>query len=487
MLRIEVRGAVSKVIEVKPVTRIEGHAKIKIWLDEEGNVEDAHFHVLEVRGFERFLIGRPIEEAPLIVPRICGICYTCHHLASAKAVDAYFGLQPEDLPETANMLRELMLMGNFIHSHSLHFYALAAPDFIVGPDADPRERNLVGVIKKAPEIAKNAIRLRAVGIKITEIVGGKAVHPVTAIPGGVSKGLTEEERQKLLPDVKWAIEFSKETVELCKQLMDRYSDLVKNIGVLRTYHLGLVGNQGVHQLYHGNLRFVDPDGNVAAEFPYDQYLDYIAERVEEYSYLKFPYFKKAGWPSGVYRVNTLSRLNVADKMPTPLAQEYFEELRRTWGKPIHNTLLYNLGRCIELLECAERSLELLENPKITGPNLRVPVKPRSGEGIGVVEAQRGTLIHHYAADAEGLITDSNIIVATVQNNPAFDRLMCEESKKFIKGGQVNEGLLNRLEMLIRAYDPCLSCATHTIAGHYPLVIEVVDDKDRLIAKLSNLE
>ncbi len=473
----------SRVVEIKPVTRIEGHAKIKIWLNEEGEVEDAHFHVLEVRGFERFLIGRPIEELPLITPRICGICYTCHHLASAKAVDACFGLRPEDLPEAANMLRELLHMAGFIHSHILHFYLLAAPDLVLGPGADPRERNFMGLLKAMPDTVKEVIKARAIGQKMGEVVGGRAIHPVAAVPGGFSKPLSREDRDRLLQDLKWLLGFAKSTVELCEGLMEKHADLVREVGVLRTYHLGMVSEGGVHNLYHGRLRFIDPDGNVAAEFPYEKYLDFIAERVMDYSYLKFPYFKPAGWPKGIYRVNTLSRLNVADRMATPIAQEALERLRSKWGRPAHNALLFNLARCIELVAATERAIELLEDDKILSSNLRLPVKPREGEGIGVVEAHRGVLIHHYACDDRGITTDANLIVATVQNNPAFDLHVKEEAKRFIKRGEVREELLNKIEMVIRAYDPCLSCATHIMAERPELRIEVYDHRGELVKVL----
>ena len=462
-----------KLIEVKPVTRIEGHAKVTIQLDDEGEVADAHFHVLELRGFEKFLEGRPVEEAPLITPRICGICYVAHHLASAKAMDAVFGVE---IPETAYMLRELFQMGGFIHSHSLHFFFLGAPDFVLGPDADPKIRNIVGIVQKAPDVAKKAIKIRAYGQKITEVLGGKPIHPSGMVPGGVSKPLSKTDRDKLLSEVDEIISLCEWGVELGRELLlDKYLDTVKTFAVIQTHHIGLV-KKGALELYDGPVRVMLADGEIHAEFQPHEYLDYIAERVEPYSSLKFPYLKKLGWPEGIYRVNSLSRINVADKISTPKANEVFKEFRNEWCRPAQHTLLFHYARLIETLYAAERAKELLEDEKILGENVHVPVKPREGDGVGIVEAPRGVLIHHYITDKNGFITEANLIVATVQNNPAMDLCVREVAKAFIHKGEVKEGLLNRVEMAIRAYDPCLSCATHV--GGIPLEVEVLDAKGK---------
>lgn len=471
-----------KIVEIKPVTRIEGHAKISIQLDEEGKVSDAHFHVLEIRGFERFLIGRPVEELPLITPRICGICHVAHHLASAKATDAVFGVE---IPSAAAKLRELLQMGGYIHSHVLHFYALAAPDFVLGPEYDPSKRNLIGLLEKEPELVKQAIRARAIGQKICETVGGRMVHPVTAVPGGVSKGLTEAERVALLKDAKWALEFAEKSVEIGKSIFDKYGDLVKTFGMMETGHMGTVKPDGSHNLYDGKLRWMDKDGKIQAEFDPSQYLDYLAERVEAYSYLKFPYFKKFGWPQGIYRVNSLSRINVADKMETPKAQELLKEFRNVWGRPAQQTLLFHYARLIELIYAAEKAISLLEDKEITSTAIRTEVKPRAAEGVGVVEAPRGTLIHDYTTDENGIVTDVNLIVATVQNNPAMDMGVKIVAQDYIRGEEVREGLLNRVEMVVRAYDPCLSCATHATPGRNALAIDIVDHNGNLVRRLRN--
>jgi F420-non-reducing hydrogenase large subunit len=478
-----------KNIEISPVTRIEGHAKITVQLDDSGSVSDAHFHVMEIRGFEKFLEGAAVEEAPRITPRICGICQTAHHLASAKATDSVFGLQP---PETAKKLRELMLLGQYIHSHSLHFYFLGAPDLIMGPESDPATRNVVGILKKDPALAKMAIDTRKVGQTITGIIGGKPISPVTAIPGGQSKGITEEERSKLLSDAKSAVEFIEKGVEVAKPLFEQYGEAIEMLGPVET-HFGALSNNDNIEFYDGPMKIIDKGGSSVHEFASSDYLDYIEEKVQPWSYLKFPYLKQIGFPEGNYRVGPLARLNIAKNIPTEKASALFGEYKDKYGIA-QNTLLYHYARLIELMYAAERSVQLLEDDLITGTDLRQGLSEplmtkaeakESGEtkrGVGMIEATRGTLIHDYETDAAGFITRANLIVSTGQNNLSMDIGVRETAKAMIKGEEVSEGLKNQLEMVIRAYDPCLSCATHMINGESPLLVDIHDSEGILLKR-----
>ena len=457
-------------LSVEPVTRVEGHGKITISFDENGNLDKVHFHVVEVRGFEKFLEGRYIEDAPIYTPRICGICQVAHHLASAKAVDNVFGVK---IPETAELLRNLMHQGATIHSHALHFYFLASPDLMFPTTDDVLRRNILGIAKEHPEIVKEAIELRKIGQTIVKVVGGRAIHPVTAVVGGQSKPLKEEEREELLKLSERAIELSEKSIEIGKKLLEnlKENDLL-DIGYFESYHLGMV-NDGVHELYDGTLRVINPEGKVEYEFEPSEYLNYIAEGVKPYSYLKFPYLKDKGPEEGIYRVNTLSRLNVADKMATPLAQKYYEEFIKEFGKPCHYPMLFHYARLIELLSASEKVKELLENDKIVDTDIRAEPEDIVGEGVGCVEAPRGTLIHHFKTDEDGIITEANLIVATVQNNPAMDIGVRKVAEKYIKSPEdATPQVLNYMEMVIRAYDPCLSCATHIIGNEGNLTLEI---------------
>ncbi len=458
-----------KKITIEPITRIEGHGKVTIHLDDDGNVAESRFHVVEFRGFEKFCEGRMFWEMPVITERACGICPVSHHLASAKACDDLLGV---DIPPAAKKLRELMHMGQTIHSHALHFFFLAAPDFVLGPDADPAKRNIVGLIEADPELGKKAIKLRKIGQTIVDLVGGRAIHPVTAIPGGMSKPLSHEHRFILLKEIDEAIELANVAISVGKSVFEKYADIVPTFATIQTKHMGLV-KDGNLELYDGELRLIDEDGNALTEFDPKDYLDHIGEHVEEWSYLKFPFYKKDGWPKGIYRVAPLARLNVADSISTPLANAELKEFKQAGnGKPVQATLYFHLARLIELLYAAERAKELLEDDEIVSRDVRVQVQRRAGEGIGCIEAPRGTLIHHYWVDDVGKITRANLIVATVQNNPAMNMSVNEVAKEFIKGEKIKEGILNRVEMAIRCYDPCLSCATHAI-GQMPLEISLL--------------
>jgi len=446
-----------KVINIQPVTRIEGHAKVSITLDDAGNVADTKLYVQTLRGFEKFCEGRPVEEMPRTVCHICGICPWAHHLASCKAADACYGVTP---PPAAVKLRRLMQNIAYVSDKILNFYFLAAPDFVIGPDADYSVRNVIGIVQAAPEIAKKVVHMRHLGAQIIEGFAGRAIHPTFAVPGGVSKPMTEAERQKILPLAQELLEFAKFSMQFAKEnVFPKYLDEIKSIGVIKVGYLGTVTGDGALDFYDGKLRLMKPDGSYD-DFAYEQYADYIGECVEPWSYQKFPYAKKWGKlnlsldnPVGVYRSNTLARINVADKMATPLAQAELEEFRAAFGRPAHYTLLYHYARLIELLQVAETAVQLLNDPEITSTDIRVPITPRAARGIGCVEAPRGTLIHDYECDAEGLITKLNLIVGTTHNNAAMNLSVNQAAKEFIKEGRYDQGILNKVEMAIRAYDP----------------------------------
>ncbi len=478
-----------KQIEISPVSRIEGHAKITVQMDDAGNVSDAHFHVMEIRGFEKFLEGAAVEEAPRITPRICGVCQTAHHIVSAKATDAVFDLQP---PETAQKLRELTLLGQYIHSHALHFYFLGAPDLVMGPDSDPAERNVVGIIKKNPDLAKMAIKTRKIGQEITSVVGGKPIHPVTSIPGGQSKALSVAERDGLLPTVKEGIGLVESGVEVAKPLFEQYAEAIETLGPIETYFGGLT-NGGSLEFYDGPMKIIDKSGNSVTEFDTNDYLDYVEEKVQPWSYMKFPFLKKIGFPEGNYRVGPLARLNIADRIETENASALYGEYKDKHGMA-QNPLLYHYARLIELMYSVERAVELLEDDVIIGTDIKTDLNgplmsideakssDKTMRGVGVIEAPRGTLFHDYQTDGAGIIQRANLIVATGQNNLSMDIGVRETAKAMIKGDEVSEGLKNRLEMIIRAYDPCLSCATHMINGESPLLVDIHDSEGILVKR-----
>ena len=459
----------SKTITICPVSRVEGHGKVTIHLDDNNEVVESHFHVLEFRGFEKFCEGRLMSEMPVITTRICGICPVSHHLASAKTCDDVLGV---DIPPAAKKLRELMHMGQIIHSHSLHFFYLAAPDFLLGPSSDPAKRNIVGIIEADPELAKKAIRLRQIGQNIIERVGGRPIHPVTAIPGGMSKPLSHEDRFIMGKEIDEAIELAQLGVQVGKEANEKYADVISRFAVIKTNYMGLV-KDGNLELYDGTLRMIDETGNTLEEFDPKNYLDYLGEHVEDWSYLKFPFYKKQGFPEGIYRVAPLGRLNVADAIGTELANKELGAFKKLGnGKPVHETLYFHYARLIEILYAAERAREIIDDDDVVSNEVRVKVERKAGEGVGVIEAPRGTLIHHYWVDDSGKIEKANLIVSTVQNNPAMDMSVNEVAKEFVKGDKIEEGALNMVEMAIRYYDPCLSCATHAI-GQMPLVINLV--------------
>jgi len=415
-------------VTIEPLSRLEGHGKVSITLDDTGKPTDVKLHITALRGFEQFVVGRPAEEVPRIVPRICGICQTPHHLASVKAVDAAWGAE---VPSAAEKLRELMHLGNMMHSHALHFYYLAAPDFVLGPDSDPAARNIIGVIGAVPEVAKKAIAMRRVGQAIVETVGGRAIHPVTGVPGGVSKALSEEKRDELLNEIDEMIAYGQDGIALIKSLNEKYMDLAKTLGVIDTWYLGLV-KDGKHNFYGDTLRFMSPDGKQITDFKPSEYLDNIGEHVVEHNYVKYPYNKKVGYPEGLYRVGPLGMINVCDSMPTPLAEEARKDFADTFGKPANQSLAYNHARLIELLASCERVKELLEDSEITSTDIKAEVEPKAGNGVGAIYAPRGTLIHNYETDDKGIVVKANMIVATTHNVPTMEKAIQQAAEVIFK-------------------------------------------------------
>lgn len=479
-----------KQIVIQPVTRIEGHAKVLIQLDDSGNVSDTRVQVVELRGFEKFCIGRPVEELPRIVTSICGVCPWSHHLASAKACDAVFEVE---IPPAGRKLRELANSIAYTEEHILHFYFLAGADFVMGPDADYSVRNVIGIAQKVPDIAKTVVRCRHLGTRMLEIMSGKAIHPVTAVPGGYSKPLLPEEREAMKPMAQEVLELAKFSLDFAKKnIFPSYIDAVKTLGVINTGFLGTVKKDGTLDLYDGVLRMMAPDGSFT-DFDYAQYPEYIAEHVEPWTFLKFPYMKKAGGfsmdlenPRGIYRTNTLARINVCDRFATPLAQAEFEEFRNLFGRPAQLTLLYHWARLIELLYNAENIVRLLDDPEITSIDIRKKVEPRAARGIGCIEAPRGTLIHDYETDENGMVTNVNLIVGTTHNNAPINMSVKKAAMDNIKDGKYDQGILNRVEMAIRAYDPCFSCATHAFDGAIPVQIDIANQKGEIIDSLRNI-
>ena len=467
-------------ITIEPVTRIEGHAKVTIHMNDDGAVDHAYFHVNEFRGFEKFCEGRMVFEMPQITPRICGICPVSHHLAAAKAGDIVMGVAP---PRPASLLRELMHMGQIIQSHGMHFFELAGPDLILGFDSNPATRNVVGLIGADPDLTVRAVQLRKFGQDIIYQVGGRRIHPNFAVAGGVNRALTAEKRDHMRAGLDQAQETTLIGIQLIKDWADANITDIEKFAVFDTGYFGLVTPENGLELYEGNIRLVDKDGKQLECFSAQNYLDVVSEHVEDWSYLKFPYYKKMGWPDGVYRVGPLGRLNAVDKIDTPLAQKEFEVYRQiNGGKPVHQTLYYHYARLIETLFAVERTRELLEDPDILSKDILNKKFNFKGEGVGVIEAPRGTLFHHYKAKPSGQLERVNLIVSTGHNNWAMSEAVDSVAKTYVKGPEVQEGMLNRVEAAIRAYDPCLSCSTHAI-GQMPIKIDVMDSDGKVLQTL----
>ena len=472
---------VAQKITIEPVTRIEGHAKVTIHLDDSGKVDHAYLHINEFRGFEKFCEGRMVFEMPLITPRICGICPVSHHLAAAKAADETLGCPP---PRPAVLLRELMHMGQVIQSHGMHFFELAGPDLLLGFDADPAIRNVVGIIQANPELAGKAINLRKFGQEIISILGGRRIHPNFAIPGGVNRALTIADRDKILANLDESIKTIQTGIAIMKDWAQRNAEDIAKFAPLKSGYFGLVTPNNSLELYDGDVRLVDVNGEQLEKFDGRNYLDYIAEHVENWSYLKFPYYKKLGWPNGVYRVGPLGRLNASDQIDTPLANKE----HKIWksinaGRPVENTLYYHYARLIETLFAAERVSIILSDPDVLSTDILNTRQNFQGVGVGVIEAPRGTLFHHYWANERGQLERVNLIVATGHNNWAMSTAVDSVAKTYITGPNITEGMLNRVEAAVRAHDPCLSCSTHAV-GQMPMVVEIFDAEGNLVQSVS---
>jgi NAD-reducing hydrogenase large subunit len=473
-----------RTITIEPVTRIEGHAKVTLRLDEAGKLASARLHVNEFRGFERFCEGRLFYEMPLLTERICGICPVSHHLTSAKAGDAILGVEP---PRPAQLLRELMHMGQTIQSHAMHFFMLAGPDLLLGADADPARRNVVGLLEADPKLTLKAIKLRKFGQEIIECLGERRVHPNFAIPGGVNRALAATDRGVILSEVAEMQGIAREGLAIIKGWLEQHAEEARRFAAFPSAYLGMVDSEDAVQLYHGALRLVNSKREQLEHFDGADYLDYIAEHVEPWSYLKFPYYRRLGWAAGHYRVGPLGRLNAAARMATPLAQqEYTHFHQAAGGAVIEGSLYYHYARMIETLYALERVQELLEDPDILSMDLRAGNGVVNAEGVGVVEAPRGTLFHHYWVDEDGVLEKVNLIVATGHNNYAMSRGVEEVARATFNGSKVTEGMLNRIEMVIRAYDPCLSCSTHAV-GQMPLSVEVRSSRGELLEQFQRPE
>jgi len=469
----------SRTILINPVTRIEGHAKITIHLDEAGEVNDAQFHVVEFRGFEKFCEGRHYAEMPQITPRTCGICPVSHLLASAKACDAITG---RTIPRPAKLLRELMHMGQIIQSHALSFFHLSAPDMLLGFDADPAIRNIVGLVQQKPDIAVKGVKLRKYGQEIIKLVAGRKIHPDFPTPGGVNKALTAAERDVILQGMPEAVELVKFALKLIKGYHAENLAEVDDFASFDTNYMGLVQPDGALELYDGNLRFCNAKGEIIHDqVPPAKYLDYISEAVEPWSYMKFPFITALKYPDGIYRVGPLARLNICTKIATPQANAELQEWRGQ-NRVRKGSFYYHWARLVEVLYALERSEQLLRDAAITSTDILVSNEPQVSEGVGVVEAPRGTLIHHYWVNQDGRVERVNLIVSTGHNNLAMNKGVLAMAKKYVKSKALKEGMLNRVEAVIRCYDPCLSCATHAV-GKMPIAVELQDARGAVIDTL----
>ncbi len=473
----------SRKISIDPITRLEGHGKIEIFLDDSGAVEDCYFQIPELRGFERFVVGRPIEELPRLVTRICGVCPASHHMASAKAVDGCFGGEVAPL---AVKLRRMYYNAHYIHSHIAHFYALAAPDFVLGPDADPAIRNVLGVVAKVGlEIGGAVIASRGKAQEIQRIIGGRSTQDIWCIPGGVAKGLRPDELEQIRPMVAELYDFTQFSLQLFRDVVlanPAYLDIIVNGPyTLDVQNMGLVDERNAPDFYDGQVRVVDFEGREICRYEAPQYADHVAEHVEPWSYLKFPYLKQRGWKgfvegidSSIYCATPLARLNVADRMATPGAQEGYEEMfAALGGHPSRLLLAQHWARLVEMVQNAEALQQYCDDPEITGDAFRVIPQQVTGEGVGIVEAMRGTLTHHYTCDENAICTSANLIVGTTNNNAPIQMVTRKAAETLIKPGvEPDQGILNMVEMAFRAFDPCYSCATHSLPGQMPLRVRV---------------
>lgn len=460
-----------KTIVIDPVTRIEGHSKITIHLDDAGRVTDTQFHVTQLRGFEKFCEGRPFYEMPSITERICGICPISHLLTSAKACEAIMCVR---VPPTAVKLRQIMHCGQVIQSHALSFFHLSSPDLLLGFDSDPARRNIMGVIEAHPRLAKDGIALRRFGQKAIEGLAGERIHPSWTVPGGVNAPLEAAHRDRILAALPEAKAITQRTLSLYKSIVDRFSEEIEYFGNAPTMYSGLIDGSGNLELYDGHLRFIDAAGNVVVDrMEAEDFEQYVGEATVPHSFLKAPYFKQAGYPDGVFRVGPLARLNIVARCGTELADAEFTEYHQRYGKVVQSSFHYHHARLIEILHCIERMEQLLQDPAILGRHVRAHAGVNALEGVGMSEAPRGTLIHHYKVNEDGAITWANLIIATGNNNLAIGRSINQVSRHFVDGNKLQDGMLNRVQAVLRAYDPCLSCSTHA-TGQYPVEVQLLD-------------
>ncbi len=457
-------------ILIDPVTRIEGHGKITIQLDDNGQVTDAHFHVTQLRGFEKLCEGRPFHEMPALMARICGICPVSHLLASAKACDELLAVR---IPETAVNLRRIMNLAQIVQSHALSFFYLAAPDFLLGMDAPPAERNIVGVVKAYPELAKNGIRLRQFGQQVIELLGGKRIHPAWIVPGGVSEPLSVQKRDQILAWIPEVKKIALDTLAWYKPIWGNFTEEIRTFANFPSLFMSLIHQDESISYYGHKLRVIDAQGNFVQDFEPEDYQDYLGEAVEPYSYLKSPYYKPMGYPDGMYRVGPLARLNIGESFGTPHSDAELLEFKAIPMESRLSSFHFHYARLIEILYGIERIEALLSEPEILDKHVRAFANPNRREGIGIAEAPRGTLIHHYEIDETGLMKRANLMIATGHNNLAMNRGVLQVAQHFVKGEKIEEGMLNRVEAVIRAYDPCLSCSTHAV-GAMPLKVQLVN-------------
>ena len=469
-------------VAIDPVSRVEGHGKVTILLDEQNKVHQVRLHIVEFRGFEKFIQGRPYWEVPVMVQRLCGICPVSHHLAASKALDVIVGARR--LTPAAEKLRRLMHYGQMLQSHALHFFHLSSPDLLFGFDSDVSRRNIVGVAAEHPEIAKRGVLLRKFGQEVIRVTAGKRVHGTGAVPGGVNKSLTLAERDELLKDIYQIVAWSRDAVHLIEQVHGQNPGLYNSFGTFRSNFMSLVGRNGDLDFYNGSLRARDVNGKLIFDGVNDQHYDrYIEEEVKPWSYMKFPYFKSLGNADGWYKVGPLARVQNCDQISTPFAEhERKAFVDYAGGTPMHAPLAYHWTRMIEMLHAAEVIKELLHDDDLLSQDLMVEGE-RQREGVGVIEAPRGTLFHHYRVDDDDLVTMANLIVSTTNNNQAMNEAVRQVARRYLHGHEITEGLLNHIEVAIRAFDPCLSCATHAL-GQMPLSVELLDAEGRLLHTLS---
>ncbi len=468
-----------KRITIEPVSRIEGHAKITIQLDDAGKVTDTQFQVTQVRGFEKFTEGRPYYEMPGITSRICGICPISHQLASAKACDAIMAVR---IPRTAQLLREIIHCAQIVQSHALSFFYLSAPDLLLGMDGDPATRNVAGVIEANPELARAGIELRKFGLQVIEGLAEERVHPAWIVPGGVRSPMTLQARDRFLAAIPQAMATTEKTLGIFKSVLDSFAEEIANFGSAPTMYAGLVDHDGNIQLYDGLMRFRAPDGAVIQDVAAENYSQFVAEATVNNSYLKAPFYRPLGYPGGIYRVGPLGRINAAEAMGTPGADAELNEFRQRFGRVAHSSFLYHYARLIEVLYALECMNVLLQEPDVLDTHVRATAGVNALEGVGMIEAPRGTLIHHYKVDENGAIVWANLIVATGHNHRAISDGVRQVSEHFIHGDRLEEGMLNRVSALVRAYDPCLSCSTHAM-GAPALDISLIDRKGTLLDRI----